>query len=78
MYISWTNTDIAPIRQLVGTKRLSLIAPSKSADVSSRRLLLKTDVSKRVVIIGLLFPWGIAQNFAQHTEWVECRHNTTI
>ena len=35
LYISWTNTDIAPIRQLVGVKRISLISSSKSADVSN-------------------------------------------
>ena len=34
VYISWTNTDIAPMRQLVGIERLSLISPSKSEDVS--------------------------------------------
>ena len=33
MYISWTNTDIAPIRQLVGVERISLLKPSKSAAV---------------------------------------------
>ena len=34
VYISWSNTDIAPMRQLVGAKRVSLLSPSKSADVS--------------------------------------------
>ena len=34
VYISWTNTDIAPIRQLVGAKRISLLSPLKSASVS--------------------------------------------
>ena len=34
VYISWTNTDTAPIRQLVGAKRIPLISPSKSVDVS--------------------------------------------
>ena len=33
-YISWTDIAIAPIRQLVGAKRISLLSPSKSADVS--------------------------------------------
>ena len=36
VYISRTNTDIAPIRQLVGAKRISLLSPSKSTDVSNR------------------------------------------
>ena len=34
VYISWTNTDIAPMRQLVGVKRVSLLSPLNSADVS--------------------------------------------
>ena len=34
IYISWANTDIAPIRQLVGVERISLISPSNSTDVS--------------------------------------------
>ena len=34
VYMSWTKTDIAPMRQLVGVERVSLISPSKSADVS--------------------------------------------
>ena len=34
VYVSWINIDIAPMRQLVGVKRVSLISPSKSADVS--------------------------------------------
>ena len=34
VYISWSNTDIAPMRQLIGAKRVSLLSPSKAADVS--------------------------------------------
>ena len=35
VYISWTNTDVAPMRQLVGVKRIS-ISNSKSANVSTQ------------------------------------------
>ena len=34
MYISWpTTVKTAPIRQLVGIKRISLLSPSKSVNV---------------------------------------------
>ena len=34
VYISWSDIDIAPIRQLVGAKRLSSLSPSQTAKVS--------------------------------------------
>ena len=34
VYISWTNIDIAPMRQLVGIKRLALLSPSTPTNVS--------------------------------------------
>ena len=40
MYISWTDTNIAPMRQLAGAKRVPLISPSKSADVSYKATVL--------------------------------------
>ena len=33
VYISWSDIDIAPIRQLVGAKRLSSLSPSQTAKV---------------------------------------------
>ena len=40
MYISWSNTSNAPIRQLVGVKRQPAIPPAKSANVSLQNLVL--------------------------------------
>ena len=33
VYISWSDIDIAPIRQLVGAKRLASLSPSQTAKV---------------------------------------------
>ena len=34
VYIPWTDTDIAPLRQLVGAKRIFQLSPSVSTNVS--------------------------------------------